>query len=41
MMRCIEARLRMPPDTVIAYWKPEVAVKVVTDFTQYPEEYGE
>lgn len=30
----------MPADTVISYWKPEVAVRLVTDFTKYPLDYG-
>eukprot|EP01031_Cornospumella_fuschlensis_P030491 gene30491-36852_t len=29
-------RLNMPLSTVISFWKPEVAVKLVNDFTQYP-----
>lgn len=30
---------RMPADTIISYWKPEVAIKLVTDFSKYPYEY--
>lgn len=30
----------MPADTVISYWKPEVAVRLVTDFTRYPFDHG-
>jgi len=29
-------RLAMPKETIISYWKPEVAVKLVTDFNVYP-----
>jgi len=29
-------KLQMPVDTKISYWKPEVAVRLVTDFTVYP-----
>jgi hypothetical protein len=29
-------RLALPKDTIISYWKPEVAVKIVNDFSQYP-----
>jgi hypothetical protein len=29
-------KLQMPLDTKITYWKPEVAVRLVTDFTIYP-----
>lgn len=29
-------KLRMPENTIISYWKPEVAVRLVTDFTVYP-----
>ena len=29
-------KLQMPLDTKITYWKPEVAVRLVTDFTVYP-----
>ena len=29
-------KLQMPADTKISYWKPEVAVRLVTDFTVYP-----
>lgn len=35
-----EERVAMPADTVISYWKPEVAVRLVTDFTKYPLDYG-
>lgn len=30
----------MPSDTIISYWKPEVAIKLVTDFTTYPYQHG-
>mmetsp|Transcript_17412 Transcript_17412/g.29188 ORF Transcript_17412/g.29188 Transcript_17412/m.29188 type:complete len:634 (-) Transcript_17412:189-2090(-) len=30
------AQAAMPSDTVISFWKPEVAVRLVTDFTLYP-----
>ena len=30
----------MPSDSIISYWKPEVAVRLVTDFSHYPYEYG-
>lgn len=29
-------KLRMPSNSKISYWKPEVAVRLVTDFTVYP-----
>lgn len=29
-------KLQMPLDTKITYWKPKVAVRLVTDFTVYP-----
>jgi hypothetical protein len=31
-----EQRAAIPPSTVISYWKPEVAVRLVTDFSVYP-----
>ena len=31
-------RLKIPRDTIVSYWKPEVAVKLVTDFTNYTED---
>lgn len=30
------AQAALPGDTVISFWKPEVAVRLVTDFTLYP-----
>jgi hypothetical protein len=30
----------MSPETIISYWKPEVAVRIVTDFSRYPLHYG-
>jgi hypothetical protein len=33
------AQAALPLDTVISYWKPEVAVRLVTDFTLYPVNY--
>ena len=33
----IAERLKIPRDTIVSYWKPEVAVKLVTDFTNYTE----
>jgi hypothetical protein len=30
----------LPSETVISYWKPEVAVRLVTDFTLYPLNHG-
>eukprot|EP01041_Mallomonas_annulata_P001211 gene1211-2358_t len=33
-------RSQMRSDTIISYWKPEVAVRLVTDFSEYPEDYG-
>lgn len=31
--------IRMAPTTVIRYWKPEVAVRLVTDNSAYPQDY--
>lgn len=31
----------MSPDQIISYWKPEVAVRMVNDFTRYPIGHGE
>lgn len=36
-----EARLKLPADTVISYWKPEVSVRLVSDFAVYPFDHGE
>lgn len=33
------ARARLPADTVISYWKPEVSVRLVSDWTHYPRPY--
>jgi len=33
------ARARMDPNTQITFWKPEVAVRLVSDFTRYPQRY--
>jgi hypothetical protein len=30
------AQAALPSDTVMSYWKPEVAVRLVTDFSLYP-----
>lgn len=30
----------MPRDTIISYWKPEVAIKLVNDFSRYPLRHG-
>lgn len=30
----------LPLDTIISYWKPEVAVRYVTDMTKYPVAHG-
>ena len=30
------AQAALPSETIISYWKPEVAVRLVTDFTLYP-----
>ena len=35
-----EQQAAMPSDTKIKYWKPEVAVRLVTDFTLYPIRHG-
>jgi hypothetical protein len=35
-----EERISTPADTVISYWKPEVAVRIVNDFTHYPMTHG-
>jgi hypothetical protein len=32
-------RARMPVDSIIAYWKPEVAVKLVVDASRYPYDH--
>lgn len=32
-------RIQMPPESIISYWKPEVAVKIVTDFSRYPYDH--
>ena len=32
-------RLMMDPLSKIAFWKPEVAVRIVTDFTEYPKTF--
>ena len=37
----VAQRIAMPADTVISYWKPEVAVRLVTDFTRYPLHHGD
>ena len=34
------ARARMSISSVISFWKPEVAVRLVTDFTIFPVNYG-
>jgi hypothetical protein len=36
----IAKRASLPADSVISYWKPEVAVRLVTDFTRYPFDHG-
>ena len=33
------ARARLPSDTVITFWKPEVCVRLVSDWTHYPRSY--
>jgi hypothetical protein len=30
----------MSPDQIISYWKPEVAIRLVNDFTHYPAKNG-
>jgi hypothetical protein len=35
-----EERISLSVDTVISYWKPEVAVRIVNDFTHYPLSHG-
>ena len=37
----VAAKASINPDTVISYWKPEVTVKLVNDFTRYPYDYCE
>ena len=32
-------RLAIDPHSMIPYWKPEVAVRLVTDFSRYPVNY--
>eukprot|EP01032_Pedospumella_encystans_P015608 gene15608-17839_t len=29
-------RIAMPSDSIISYWKPEVSIKLVNDFSKYP-----
>lgn len=36
-----EQKLAMPLTTVISYWKPEVAINLISDFNTYPVDYGE
>jgi hypothetical protein len=33
----LEYQLKLPSKTIISYWKPEVSVKLVTDFNHYPK----
>ena len=33
------AKAKMHPDTKIAYWKPEVCVRLVSDWTHYPQSH--
>lgn len=33
------AKASMPANTIISFWKPEVAVRLVTDLSKYPIEY--
>ena len=30
----------MPSDSIISYWKPEVSIKLVNDFSKYPIHHG-
>jgi hypothetical protein len=39
-LRVVEEKAKLPADTIISYWKPEVAVRLVTDFTKYPLDHG-
>lgn len=32
-------RINMSAETVISYWKPEAAIKIVSDFSKYPYSY--
>jgi len=33
--------MALPADTIISFWKPEVSVKLVADFSRYPEDFGQ
>jgi hypothetical protein len=33
-------KAQLPKDTVMSYWKPEVAVRLVTDHSVYPLDIG-
>ena len=33
-------RSKVPLGAIISFWKPEVAVRLVTDFTIFPVNYG-
>ena len=40
LIMMLAVRVKMDPSTIISYWKPEVAIRLVADWTKYPVKYG-